>query len=90
MKLNGTYQFLVYADDVNILGGREYAISKKAEALIVANKEIGLEENTKYMVMSRDQNAGQSHNINIDNSSFERVQIFGNNLNKLKFYSGSN
>jgi len=86
VKLNGTYQFLVYADDVNILGGREYAISKKAEALIVANKEIGLEENTKYMVMSR----GQSHNINIDNSSFERVQIFGNNLNKLKFYSGSN
>jgi len=26
--------------------------------------------------MSRDQNAGQSHNINIDNSSFERVEEF--------------
>jgi len=30
----------------------------------------------KYMVMSRDQNAGQNHNIKIDNSSFERVEQF--------------
>jgi len=62
----------------------------------VASKEIGLEVNadkTKYMVMSQDQNAGWSHNINIDNSSFESVEefkIFGNNLNKSKFYSGRN
>jgi hypothetical protein len=44
--------------------------------LVVANTEIGLEVNackTKYMVMSRDLNAGQSHNIKTDNSSFERV-----------------
>ena len=35
------------------------------------------------MVMSRDQNAGRSHNIKIDNSSFERVEHFrylGTNL----------
>jgi len=35
------------------------------------------------MVMSRDQNAGQSHNINTDNKSFERVEQFkymGTNL----------
>jgi hypothetical protein len=41
----------------------------------VASKEIGLAVNadkTKYMVMSGDQNAGQSHNITIDNSSLER------------------
>jgi len=31
---------------------------------------------TKYMVMSRDQNAGQGHNIKIDNSSFEMVEEF--------------
>ena len=45
----------------------------------MASKEIGLEVNadkTKYMVMSRDQNAGQSHNMKIDNSSFERVEEF--------------
>jgi len=47
--------------------------------LIVSSKEIGLEVNadkTKYMVMSRDQNAGRSHNMKIDNMSFERVEEF--------------
>jgi len=33
-------------------------------------------DKTKYMVMSRDQNAGRSHNIETDNSSFERVEEF--------------
>ena len=31
---------------------------------------------TKYVAMSRDQNAGRSHDIKIDNSSFESVQQF--------------
>jgi len=31
---------------------------------------------TKYMVMSREQNAGQSHNMTIENSSFEKVEEF--------------
>jgi len=30
----------------------------------------------KYLVMSRDQNAGRSRTINIDNNSFERVEEF--------------
>jgi hypothetical protein len=70
LKLNGTHQLLVYADDVNILGGSVHAIKKNAEALVVASKEVGLEvsaEKTKYMVMSRNQNAGQNHNIKLDN-----------------------
>ena len=29
---------------------------------------------TKYMFMSREQNAGQSHNMTIENSSFEKVE----------------
>ena len=33
-------------------------------------------DKAKYMVMSRDQNAGRSHNINIDNNSFERLEEF--------------
>jgi len=52
---------------------------ENAEALAVASKEIGLEVNadeTKYMVMSRDENAGQSHSMNTDNRSFERMEEF--------------
>ena len=33
-------------------------------------------DKTKYMVKSRDQNAGRSHNIKTDNNSFERVEQF--------------
>jgi len=33
-------------------------------------------DKTKYMVMSPDQNAGRSHNIKIDNSSFDKVEVF--------------
>ena len=61
LKLNGTYQLLAYADDVNILGGSVHTAKENAEVLIVATKETGLEVNadkTKYMIMSRDQNAG--------------------------------
>ena len=46
---------------------------------LVATKEIGLEVNadkTKYMIMSRDQNAGRSHSMKTDNSSTERVEEF--------------
>jgi len=80
-KLNGTYQLLVYADDVTILGGSIHTIEKNAEALVVASKEIGLEVNadkTQHEVMPRNQNAGQSHIIYIDNSSLARVEDFKN------------
>jgi hypothetical protein len=76
LKLNGTHQLLAYADDVNILGGSVRIVKENAVALIVASKEIGLEVNadkTKYMAMSRDQNAGRTHNIMNDNSCFEKV-----------------
>jgi len=54
-KLIGTLQLLVYADDVNILGGRVHTVKENTEALIVAIKEIGLEVNadkTKHTVLS--------------------------------------
>jgi len=64
---------------VNILGGSVHTVKENAEALVVARKEIGLEVNadkTKYMVTSRDQNAGRSHSMKIVNRSFERVEEF--------------
>jgi hypothetical protein len=79
LKLNGTHQLLVYADDVNILGRRIHSIKKNAEDLVIASKVIGLEvnaETTKYMVMSQNQNTGQNHNIKIDSKSFKRVEEF--------------
>ena len=70
---DGTHHLLVYADDVNELGRRLHTIKKNTEALVVASKQTGLEANAdkiKYMVMFREQNARQSHNIKIDNISF--------------------
>ena len=57
----------------------KFYMHKYSESSVLASKDTGLEVNadkTKYMVMSRDQNAGWSHSINIDNSSFERVEQF--------------
>ena len=57
----------------------KHTVKENAEALVVATKEIGLEVNddkTKYMIMSRDQNAGRSHSMKIENSSIERVEEF--------------
>ena len=79
LKLNGAHQLLVYADGVNIWGGSVHTVKKNTEALVVDSKETGLEVNadkTKYVVMSRDQNAGQSYSMKTDNSSFGRVEEF--------------
>ena len=65
--------------DVNVLVGSVHAIKKNTEALVIASKETGIEVNadkTKYIVMSWDQNAGRSHDIKIDNSSFDRAEEF--------------
>ena len=56
-----------------------YYCKEKHRSLGFAHKEIGLEVNadkTKYMVITRAQNAGRSHSIKIDNGCFERVEEF--------------
>jgi len=61
LKLNGTHQLLAYTDDINMLGESVHTVKENAEALLVADKETGLEETadkTKYLVMSGDQNTG--------------------------------
>ena len=66
-----------HANDANILGRNIHKIKKNTEALVITSKEIGLEVNAdNYMVMSRDQNAGRSHDIKSDNSCFEWVEQF--------------
>jgi hypothetical protein len=69
LELNGTHQLLVYSDDVNLLGYSVDAIQKSTQPLIDASKEVGLEintEKTKYMLLSRHQNAGQNRDINFN------------------------
>jgi hypothetical protein len=68
LKLKVTNQLLVYADDVNILGGNLHSVENKAQTVVVASKEIRIQTNVdkhKYTVMSRDQNAGKSHNAKL-------------------------
>jgi uncharacterized protein (UPF0335 family) len=65
--LNGTHQLSAYADDVNLLEDNIDTINKNTQTLTDASKEVGLEvnvEKTKYMLVSRDQNAGRDREIN--------------------------
>jgi len=56
LKINGTRQLLVYADDVNTLGGIVHIIKNTEDLVVVASKETGLEVNgdkTQFMEISR-------------------------------------
>ena len=77
LKLKFTNQLLAYADEMHILGGSVNTVKENAEVLVFATKEIGLELNadkTKYMIVSRNQNAERNHSMKIDNSSIERAK----------------
>jgi hypothetical protein len=79
LKLIGTHQLLVYADNVNTLVGIEHTVKKSTKTFLVASLQSDLEVNsdkTVYMIMPRDQNEGRSHHIKKDNISFERVEEF--------------
>jgi hypothetical protein len=63
VKLNGTHRLLVYADDMNLLGDINRYHKENNGNEIDASKEIGLgihAEKSKYMLLSRHQNAGQN------------------------------
>ena len=60
-------KYIIICGDVNV----NYLVDNNR------NTETGLQvsaDKTKYMVMSRDQNAGRIHSVRIDNSTFERVE----------------
>jgi hypothetical protein len=75
LKLNGTH-LLAYADVVNLLGDNIGTVLKNTHNLIDASEEVGLEvnvEETKYMLASHYQNAGQNLDMKIANRLFEYV-----------------
>jgi hypothetical protein len=45
LKLHGTHQLLVCADDVDILGGSIHTIKKNTESFVIGSMEIGPEVN---------------------------------------------
>jgi hypothetical protein len=73
LKLNGTHQLLVYVDGMNLLGDNIGTLKRTTQTLIDTSKEVGLEvntEKTKFMLLSRQQNAGNNHDIMIAKRCF--------------------
>jgi hypothetical protein len=84
--LNGTHQRLVSSDYINLFGESISLIKKNEEAPLDASKDVHGGVNAgkttdNYMCMPYYQNAGQTHNIKLTNTSFKcingRFQVFG-------------
>jgi len=61
LEMNGKHRLLVYADEINISGENVNVIQKNIETLLQASKLVVPEvntEKTKFMFVSRHQNAG--------------------------------
>jgi hypothetical protein len=72
LKLHGTHQLLVYADNVNLMGDNINTIKKNTKTLTDISKEVGLEvnsEKTKCMLLSH--HPGQNHDIKTANKSLK-------------------
>ena len=74
IKLDGTHQLLVWADDVNLLGENIYT-TKKNIAILIASKKICLAVHAENMFIS-EQDARQNNDTKVDNKPFENVAKF--------------
>jgi hypothetical protein len=88
INLNGTHHLLVYADDVNLLGGNINSTKKNTETLTDSKEEVGLEvnaEKTKYILLvSSPECTGKNHDIKTFNKSFEEVEKTVTNQNLIQ------
>jgi hypothetical protein len=78
--LNGTYQLLAYADNVNLMRDNIDTIEKNTETLIDASKEVGLKinlEKTTYMLLSHHHNAGRNLDIKIATENVSHFKYLG-------------
>jgi divalent metal cation (Fe/Co/Zn/Cd) transporter len=69
-------ELLACAVDVNLLRDNIDTSKKNIKSLTDASKKVGLEinvEKIKYMLLSRHQNVGQSHDIETVNRSFQNI-----------------
>ena len=69
-------RFCVYPEEINLPGENINSKNKNGEALLLTSNEVHLEvnvEKTKYIFMFNEKTAGQSHNLNTGNKSFENV-----------------
>jgi hypothetical protein len=72
--LNGTYQRLVYAVDVNVSGRSMHTVNKNREVLLVASSVEVNAKKSKYVFMCDEQNLQQNYSIKIGNKSLESVE----------------
>ena len=66
---------IIYFPSVDPYRISVHTVKKNVEALVAATKEIGVEVNahkTKYMTVSRDQNAGRIHSMKMDKFPLKR------------------
>jgi hypothetical protein len=78
-KSNETYQLMMYADDMNLLGGNKDTVKENTETLTDPSKKVGLEvnaEKTIYMLHYHHQNSGKNYDIKITKISSENVSQF--------------
>jgi hypothetical protein len=88
LEFKWSYDLLICADDINLLGCNINNIEENTETLFEANRIVDLEINTeKYMIMPRHQNSGQNQNFNVGNELFEDVAKFNYLGTTLKNYN---
>jgi hypothetical protein len=77
---NGTHQLLVYADDIYPLGDEADTIKVNTEALIYANRNVGLEikvEKNKCMLLSHHQSVDPNQTSNRAVENVENFECLG-------------